>query len=230
MLRLTPKDEASGLRVFNALVDGKTFAEGVDIFNLATNFTALTMGATIQLSAFSITLDFQAVIENPKIAGFEIHDVTGTFVQPTLINCGGAAYTDGDNRTWMADTFFTGGSPFLDSTFPIAGTDDDPLFQSERNGAFSYDIPVATGTYNIILSFAELFWDTSNQRLFDIFVQGALSYANVDIIVVAGSNLTAAQLSVNNVASVDGFISIDFVQTSPVVDQPKISTIEVIEQ
>lgn len=64
-------------------------------------------------------------------------------------------------RTWIADTYFTGGSKCAspDPNMDLDGTTDDVIYLTMREGLFSYDIPVppAPGTYDVILHFAELY-------------------------------------------------------------------------
>jgi Malectin domain len=120
-------DAESGRRVFNALVNGRTLAPDLDIFQVVGTRTAYTVEATIQVNdAFEIALEFDNLIDNPKISGFEIYDVTGSFVPSTLINSGGPEYIDAQQRVWMADAYFAGGTAVTTvTTFGIAGTDDD---------------------------------------------------------------------------------------------------------
>jgi hypothetical protein len=60
-------------------------------------------------------------------------------------------------RTWSADSFFTGGSTYSITSVTVANTDDDPIYQLERVGTFSYAIPVPVGTYEINIHLAELY-------------------------------------------------------------------------
>ena len=71
------------------------------------------------------------------------------------INAGGAQYTDSKGQTWGADQFFSGGFPYTTAQ-PISGTTSQPLFQTERSGAFSYKIPVPPGRVRVTLYFAEI--------------------------------------------------------------------------
>jgi hypothetical protein len=59
-------------------------------------------------------------------------------------------------RTWLADRYFSGGSTFSDFSKNIQNTDDDPIYETERNGEMTYEIPVPTGSYEIALHFAEV--------------------------------------------------------------------------
>lgn len=81
---------------------------------------------------------------------------TGSF-EDLLINCAGGAYLEAaGERTWQADQYFTGGGTYSRGTLAISGTQDDTIYQSERNGSFNYEIPVPSGDYEIILHFAEV--------------------------------------------------------------------------
>ena len=65
------------------------------------------------------------------------------------INVGGGQ-TVLDNQIFMADTYASGGSQF-DEIIPIDGTTGDVLYQTERYGTFSYEIPVpSSGEYDIL--------------------------------------------------------------------------------
>ena len=77
-------------------------------------------------------------------------------VQPILINCGGSVYTDTQGRVWGADSYFTGGSTYRNTTSDILNTADDTIYQSERYGVFTYQIPIAIGTYQVIFHESEI--------------------------------------------------------------------------
>jgi hypothetical protein len=63
-------------------------------------------------------------------------------------------------RNWNEDNFFSGGSTYSITNVPVANTVDDPIYQSERVGTFSYAIPVPVGTYEIVIHLAELYVKT----------------------------------------------------------------------
>ena len=102
----------------------------------------------------------------------------------------------------------------------IKGTMDTSLYQGERYGNFSYAIPLANGNYEVILKFAELSWDSSGQRIFDIYVEGQRFIKNLDLYAVARKN-TAYDVSFL-VGIVDSVLKIDFV---PLTGQATVSAI-----
>ena len=60
-------------------------------------------------------------------------------------------------REWIADSYFVDGSTYSITNVPVLDTVDDPIYQSERVGLFSYSIPVPVGTYEINIHLAELY-------------------------------------------------------------------------
>ena len=80
--------------------------------------------------------------------------------------------TYGQGIIYRANTQFSTGYAYT-TTAAIAGTTDDPLYQSERYGDFSYAIPVATGDYLVTLKFAEIYWTQPGQRVFNVLLEGA---------------------------------------------------------
>ena len=67
-----------------------------------------------------------------------------------FVNVGGPAYTDDRGRKFMADNLGNAGRTAT-SQSAIAGTVNDPLYQSNRYGNMQLDFPVANGTYQICL-------------------------------------------------------------------------------
>jgi titin len=64
------------------------------------------------------------------------------------------------------------------------------LYQTERAGNFSYNIPVSGGsqTYWVALKFAETTATVPGQRVFDVRVDGNLAVDNLDLHSAAGAN------------------------------------------
>jgi Malectin domain len=60
-------------------------------------------------------------------------------------------------RYWSGDSYFKGGSTYSISNIAVANTVDDPIYQSERVGTFSYSIPLPLGNYEIVIHLAELY-------------------------------------------------------------------------
>jgi hypothetical protein len=75
---------------------------------------------------------------------------------PLLINVGGPAIVDPENRTWITDSYFVGGSTYSKSQINLVNTDNDMIYQSERYGNFIYEIPIPRASYSVVLHFAEI--------------------------------------------------------------------------
>jgi hypothetical protein len=103
------------------------------------------------------------------------------------VDCGGASYTDASGTVYKADANFSGGSVGT-TTAAIAGTTDDVLYQSERYGNFTYSIPVANGSYNVTLKFAEGYFTAAGKRVFNVAIGGTTVISNLDIYAKAGQN------------------------------------------
>ncbi len=140
------------------------------------------------------------------------------------INCGGGSYVDTAGNLWSADINFTGGATYSTST-PIAGTDDDPLYQSERYGNnFGYQIPVADGTYIVTLHFAEIYFQQGGKRIFDVDAEGSLVLDDTDLAATVGGY--AALTSSVELEVTDGTIDL---QLMGELQNAKLSAIEVRE-
>ncbi|NET35846.1 MAG: hypothetical protein F6K19_28105, partial [Cyanothece sp. SIO1E1] len=134
-------------------------------------------------------------------------------VDAIRINVGGNAYTDISGNLWQADTFSAGGD--IDgSTGEIAGTDDDPIYQTFRKGAnFSYAVPLEDGDYRVELHFSENRFAKTGKRVFDVEIEGGLAIDNLDI-VAAASGLNTALVTESFVTVTDGQLDLNFLAES----------------
>jgi len=132
------------------------------------------------------------------------------------VNVGGGSYTDTLGRAWSADQQYTPGDwgyvnpppPTLTSqtysnATPIAGTEDDTLYQNERYSIAAYRFTVPSGTYEITLKFAEIYPQTQlGQRVFDVKIEGQTVLSYLDVMSEAGGKYRA----------------VDYTYTKPVSD------------
>jgi len=135
------------------------------------------------------------------------------------INAGGSAYTSIDELDYTADFLFDGGFTFGSSN-PIAGTADDTLYQSERWGPFSYNLPIENGDYVVTLQFAEIFYGSSGQRVFSVEAEDQAVISDLDLVATAGPNTAFDQSFTVNVT--DGVLNLHF---SASVDNAKLSAL-----
>ncbi|QMU27420.1 malectin domain-containing carbohydrate-binding protein [Adhaeribacter radiodurans] len=109
---------------------------------------------------------------------------------------------------------------------------DDDVYQTVRYGNpntnFSYNIPVSTTKYTIILHFADINWNESGQRSFDVSIEGNKVLDNYDIVNKVGANTATTETFTVNVN--DGLLNIDFIGLTSEggKSDPTVSAIEVI--
>ena len=148
-----------------------------------------------------------------------------------FINAGGPQYTDGAGNSWSADQSFSGGGPYSKPGLPIADTEDDTLYQTERFGNFSYNFSLPSGDYVVDLHFAEIYFGSnqspsgpggSGERVFDASIEGTLVLDNYDIFADVGAD--TAVIKSFPVTVSDGELNIGFVT---VTNNAKVSAIAV---
>lgn len=152
------------------------------------------------------------------------------------ILCGSdtARFVDHLGNVWGRDRFFRGGDTAVDSTRSISRTSDDALYQSRREGEFSYDIPLSPGSYELRLHFAETVFGESNiagggeaSRIFHIKANGEQILGDLDVIADApGSNVADVRVFRNIKPASDGALHLQFVPT--VKEKPFVNAIEIV--
>jgi hypothetical protein len=125
---------------------------------------------------------------------------------------------------FQPDGDYSGGA-IVSTTSAIAGTVDSTLYQSLRYGNFAYNIPIANGSYNVTLKFAEIYWTAAGERTFDVSMQGQPVLSNLDIYAHVGLN--AAYDVTIPVSVTNGVLNIAF---TSVVDNAIVSAIAVKPQ
>ena len=145
---------------------------------------------------------------------------------PIRVRAGGPAYTDSQGQLWSADYGYSGNGGVYSTTARIAGTPDQPLYQTERwtwPGMLQYDFTVPSGTYTVLLKFSENYATGAGQRVFNILANGATMASNFDIFAQAGGGFRAVDLQFT--VSASSAISVQFL---PVVGGPKIDAIAIV--
>ncbi len=105
----------------------------------------------------------------------------------------------------------------------VSGTVDDPLYRSERYAAtLKYQVPVANGTYEVTLHFAEMYFNAAGARVFNVSLEGQTVLQNFDIWAVAGKY--AAVTRTYSITVSDGVLNI--VGTAS-VNNAKFSALEI---
>jgi hypothetical protein len=141
-------------------------------------------------------------------AGAEVRLLAGNLAGP---------YTDCMGRIWQSDHYFTGGSGFDSGNHQVLGTRDPRLYQTRREGAFAYDIPLPPGVYELRLHFAETLYGENNpagggetSRLFNIYINGTEVLDQFDVIGDAGANLADIRVFKDISPAADGKLHLNF--------------------
>ncbi|MGO9255057.1 MAG: malectin domain-containing carbohydrate-binding protein [Bryobacteraceae bacterium] len=140
-------------------------------------------------------------------------------------------YTDRFGRVWQSDRYFQGGAIFESTGHPIAAARDPRLFRSRREGAFTYDIPLPPGVYEMRLYFAETLYGENNiagggetSRIFEVFANGAGILNDFDVIGEAGANTADIRAFKDISPAADGKLHLKFEpKTNPAI----VSAIEI---
>jgi hypothetical protein len=217
---------STGKRVFTVSINGQQVLTNFDIVAAAGGANKATVQ---QLTATAngngqLVIQFTSVVDQAQVNGIEVIPTTVTPV--VQINAGGPAVTP-----FVADTDSTGGSTACstDSIDTSAVTNPAPqaVYQCNRYGNFSYTIPGLTAdkTYTVRLHFAETYWTTAGQRVFNVNVNGQAALSNFDIVGAAGAANKAVVEQFVATADSSGTITIQFVT---VKDNAQVNAIEIL--
>lgn len=229
---------AAGQRTFNIVINGSQVAANFDVF-AAAGGPNIAVDKTYSVTATNNLIDIQfvPVISNPAVNAIAIAlsgassappaaPPTSSFT-PIRTNAGGPAYTDSLGQSWSADAGFEDGASYS-SSIAVAGADDPTLYQTERYCAgctLEYTYQVPDGTYIVNLKFAEIWFNTTGQRVFNILINNQPYEVNFDIVRLAGG----ADIALDRrypITVTNGTIDIKLV---PVISNPKISAIEITQ-
>lgn len=213
-------------------------------------------GQTIRLTLWGVgdTADSDCTFElvyNGSIVGTQTTDYetpSNAYVQfsfdkvagqdSIMVNWGkGGSSTTGLNGFCLtsvqeAGSYLTQGGRTANSSDAIANTLDDELYQTERwhraNNDFSYAVPVPNGSYEVLLRFAEVFYQEDEKRAFNVHIEGSgdLFSPDLDIHSLVGHD-TAYDYLVENIEVSDGMLDMTFVDTG--VDNPKVSAVGIFQ-
>jgi beta-galactosidase len=114
-------------------------------------------------------------------------------------------------QRYGSDMYFNGGQgKGIDPPDgPRANGDVPTLFDSFREGSFSYRIPVPNGRYRVALQFIEPNANANGERVFDVDLNGKVVLESLDVFKAAGGKLKGITRSVEGTAK-DGYIDIEF--------------------
>jgi hypothetical protein len=223
-------------RVFDILLNGKMLLSDFDIVSDAGGPLVADVRVFKDVHPGPdgyVRLAFHAKREQPLINAIEIEPAKPHRINPVRIVTQGNTVTDSEGHIWGADQYYLGGQN-SNHWITVAGTPDADLFRNERYGHFSYAIPVAEGSYDVNLYFAETYWGPRNpgksgdgSRVFDVYCNGATLLHNFDIYKEAGSNTALIKRFRGLHPNAQGKLDLEFV---PVVNYASVFAIEVLDE
>ncbi len=128
------------------------------------------------------------------------------------INVGSSASTTYNGVTYSADQHSLGGAQ-NQTADTISGAAGSELFNSERYGSFTYNIPVPNGNYQVTLHLAELYWEAPGERSMSAVVEDQVALEDFDTYQTAGHD-TAYTTEPVTVTVSDGLLTITASATS----------------
>jgi hypothetical protein len=143
----------------------------------------------------------------------------------------GGDYTDRLGRVWHSDRYFQGGHAFETIDHAIFGTREPRIYQSRREGAFEYQIPLAPGVYELRLHFAETLYGENNvagggesSRVFNVYINGIEAMHEFDVISDAGPSAADVRAFKDVTPAADGKLYLRF---EAFANEPLLCAIEI---
>jgi hypothetical protein len=141
-------------------------------------------------------------------------------------------YADRLGRIWQSDRYFEGGTVFESRDHAIFGTREPRIYQSRREGSFRYDIPLAAGTYELRLHFAETLYGENNvagggesSRVFNVWINDKEALHEFDVIAEVGPSTADVRAFKDISPASDGKLHLKF---EPFSNPPLLSAIEIV--
>jgi len=230
----TGRGESS--RVFAVSLNGRPLLDDFDILSESGGayraFTRVFKGVS-EGSDGMVHLKFTRRFDQPLVNAVELLPETGSRMNPVRIVMQANSFVDHAGGLWGADEYAIGG--ILDTHVKTpANTSDPHLFDGERFGHFTYQIPVAPGRYTVTLHFTEAYYgtviaapDPGPARVFDVYANGVAWLRNFDILAKAGGpNKPVTETFRGIEPNAAGLIVMSFV---PVKNYACVSAIEVTD-
>ncbi len=178
-------------------------------------------------SAPGSNLSLAAMAMSPASASLAEHEVR------MLAGFSKKEYVDRQGDIWGPDRFFDHGQPLVEPPGFYARAADPTLFETAREGEFTYDVPLKPGTYELQLYFVETDYGPGmirgggeTSRMFNVQLNGRPLLTNFDIYSDAGGDFTGDERVFKDVSPAsDGYLHLKFVK---LVDYPILNALEIV--
>ena len=183
--------------------------------------------ALLTVAAFGSLIGWHQVASGPARKAKVVSGTDASGAQPAvpagpgvriLPGFSGQQYIDQLGAVWLGDRYFTGGTTFTRPEHPITRTPDPAIYRSGRQGEFRYDIPLAAGTYELDLHFAEIFFGQAlspttgeAERWINVTANGTALLSRFDVLSDAGGpNLADERVFKDISPAADGYLHLAF--------------------
>lgn len=177
----------------NYLIPGVTLTSA----NLSDDGTVVTL----ETEGYDQSITYNAIIKNvgddedtPNIMSTTAKTITqtNTLDYPIKINVGGDATGDYlADQEWQPELqygYLDGTQSLYPGNYQIGNTDNQAPYRSDRYGMVEYRVNVPRGVYNVTLQFAEKYFDNTNERVFDVYLEDQKVAEDLDVLTQAGKN------------------------------------------
>lgn len=207
-------DETSAQNKSNYTIPGVTINSATLQADLKTIILSVSgMDLNVPKNLIVVGIKDRAPIPNTMIGAMKaIQMITNPVTLPLKINCGGGDvldYTADQDFTYQNEFGVMDGSTQTYSTLQVGGTDEDSIYQTEKYGMVTYRVRVPNGLYKVKLMFAENYFNSSGQRIFDVFIEQNKVLPDLDIYSQVGKN-NAYEVEFDGISVQDGIIDIYF--------------------
>jgi beta-galactosidase len=183
------------IKAYSNAAQARLFLNGSEI-GLAPCSSGICLWRSVRLSEGANELSVTAQIAGAAIID-SLHWSLSHSERVVSIKAGDiAGYVSKDGRRFGSDTYFTGGTAHgvnpPDSALRNRITvlaDDERLYDSFREGDFSYRVPLPNGRYRVQLKFEEPTADGLGERVFDVTANDVTKLREFDILKAAGGRL-----------------------------------------
>lgn len=107
------------------------------------------------------------------------------------VNCGGEAFRDSKDIEYLEDMYFDNGQTSdFGSQFEIKNTNDQAPYQTERwsEKDITYSLPLTDGKYVLVLKFSEVYFNSQNEKVFNVNIGNRLVIGQLDIFTKVGKS------------------------------------------
>lgn len=223
-------------RVFSVLLNDRPILTNFDILSEAGgNFRAFSrvFKDVSPGNDGMVHLKFRRGFDQPLVNAIELEPQLKAGMNPVRIVMQENSFVDHTGQQWSSDHYAIGGLLAAHQN-PVVNIADPHLYDSERFGHFTYQIPVAAGHYTVTLHFVEGFFGSvspqrdADPRVFDVYANGVALLRNFSILAKAGGpNKVLTEVFHGIEPNAAGLISLSFV---PDKDYACVSAIEVTDE